>query len=279
MKNIFVILMVFFLISITSNAFANSTQTCTVCFTEDASSNWNFEIDRDKGIINFSNTEYPLYQFEIDYDGTEDDKHYVGITPIIDGNRFETNFFYNKAPLLYPVLDPTQHDISYVEVKSELTNDVENNGDYFKVLFSSEDTYRLLRPVSGQNDNLFMEAAFLFTEKGLYIFLNGLYYILPSMEDTDISFKTNGEWIEKNINAETEASLEYYDFVTEIKVDEKRFEEYGKYDISTFINRLQIQVHNNSGTDGFEFDLDHSFKDRGQKEIFSKIFFPFSNEE
>lgn len=66
-------------------------------------------------------------------------------------------------------------------------------------------------------------------------------------------FKTNGEWIEINI-------------------DEKKF---GKYNILTFINRTQLQVHKNPGTNGFELDLDHSFKDRRQKEIFSKIFFPF----
>jgi len=277
-RKIFLISFMLVIILFGTSVFASSTQKCTVCFTEDASSNWIFEINRENGLINFFHNQYPSYQFEIDYDGTEDDKHYIGITPIIDGKRFETNFFYNVAPLFYPVLDPWQHDITYVEVKSEVANDVENKGDYFKVLFTGDDTYKLLRPVSGQNDKLFMEAAFLFSDKGLYVFLNGLYYILPSMDNTDISFKANGEWIERNITSESEPSLDYFDFVTEINIDEKKFGEYGKYNILTFINRMQLQVHKNPGTNGFELDLDHSFKDRGQKEIFSKIFFPFVEE-
>ncbi len=241
-----------------------------ISFKNDPASQWSFELNTEENLITFSHPEYSDYYFEVDCDGTVSDGHYMGITPVVKGVRMETKFFYNMAPFLYPVLDPTVHRIEKISIKSDNAKDVENKGDFLRVRFEGG-TYRMLRPVGG-DDKLYMEAAFWFAKDGLYIFVNGLYYILPSMNNTEISLITRGEERKRTITPSSEASLEYFDDVTEINVADGVF---GSIDIMTYINRLQLQVHQNSGTSGFELDLDHSFKDRGQKEILSKIFMAF----
>lgn len=270
-----VLLSVFILMLVSAPMFAEEEsvgpQLPAISFQKDPASDWEFDIDMEGYAISFHHPDYPSYTFEIDCDGTSDDKHYMGITPVINDVRMESGFFWNTAPFLYPVLDPTQHTIEKISIRSENAQDVENKGDFLKVRFEGG-SYRLLRPVGG-NEPLFMEAAFYFGEKGLYIFVNGLYYILPTMNDTTVSFISRGQEIIREVTPESEATLAYFDDVTEIKLDDGAF---GKINIMTYINRLQYQVHQNSGTTGFELDLDHSFKDRGQKEIMSKILIEYA---
>ncbi|HOO31517.1 MAG TPA: hypothetical protein PLO84_01740 [Thermotogota bacterium] len=271
-----ILLSVLFLTFISAAAFAEESaaapQLPAISFQKDATSEWVFDIDMEEYAITFYHPAHPEYVFEIDCDNISDDKHYMGITPIINGVRMESGFFWNTAPFLYPVLDPTEHHIEKISIQSDnAQSDVETKGDYFKVRFEGG-SYRLLRPVGG-DEPLFMEAAFYFGEKGLYIFVNGLYYILPTMNNTSITFISRGEEITREVTPESEPILEYFDDVTDIQVNDGVF---GKMDIMTYVNRIQFQVHQNSGTTGFELDLDHSFKDRGQKEILSKIFIEYA---
>ena len=65
---------------------------------------------------------------------------------------------------------------------------------------------------------------------------------------------------------------EYFENVTRVDVEDGRF---GAFYLTTFIQRLQIQVGRNEsqGVDLFELDLDHTFNDRGQRAVLSRLFF------
>jgi len=208
----------------------------------------------ENNLILFSHTDYPEFSFEVDCDGIKDDGHYMGITPIIKGNRMETEFFYYTAPFLYPILDHVSHKIEKISIKNTSIQGTENDGDFLKVMFEGSN-YGILSPVGG-NDKLFMETAFYFEEGILCITLNGLYYILPSMSDTEVRIVSNEKDILKSIKLNSEAFQEYFDNVTEIEINDGIF---GNIEIQTEIERLQLQVH----------------QDKGQKQILSKIFIGF----
>ena len=64
--------------------------------------------------------------------------------------------------------------------------------------------------------------------------------------------------------------LEYFDKVTRVEIDDILF---GRLELDTFVERLQIQVNRQAGVPIglLELDFDHSFKDRGQRRVMTRL--------
>ena len=218
---------------------------------------------------------------EIDYDGPEDDRHLVGITPILAGQRFEGAFWGSTAPLIYPQLDPEEHQIERLNIHAE--------GAVLWVRFEGG-SYQILDP-AGPEEPLFMEAIFRRQDQHLVVNLYGLYYLLPSLGGTRLELSVAGDRLTRTIEPDDEEGtslvldgsqviatvskpesrhLEYFDRVTQVDIDDPRF---GRMNLVTFVERLQLQVSRQPGVamELFELDFDHTFKDRGQRRVMSRL--------
>ena len=218
---------------------------------------------------------------EIDYDGPADDQHLVGITPILSGRRLEGAFWGSMAPLIYPQLDPEEHQIERLTIETE--------GDTLRVRFEGG-TYRILDP-EGPDEPLFMEALVHQRNDRLEVLLYGLYYLLPSRARTRLEISTaggastrrvepgddgettlvhDGSSILSEVKDEASRHLEYFDRVIRVDIDDSRF---GRMELETYAERLQIQVNRPPGVimELFELDFDHTFKDRGQRRVMSRL--------
>jgi len=218
---------------------------------------------------------------EIDYDGPADDDHLVGITPIFGKRRLEGAFWGFTAPLIYPQLDPDEHPIERMAVHAE--------GGVLRVRFEGG-TYRILDP-AGPEEPLFLEAIFRRQDQRLVANLYGLYYLLPSQAGTRLDLTAAGEVLTRTIEPggeqgtslvldgspviitvtdEESRHLEYFDRVTRMEIDDHRF---GRMQLETYVERLQVQVNRQPGVaiELFELDFDHTFKDRGQRRVMSRL--------
>jgi hypothetical protein len=218
---------------------------------------------------------------EIDYDGPEDDGHLVGVTLVLAGRRLEGAFWGSTAPLIYPQLDPEEHQIERLSIHSE--------GAALWVRFEGG-SYQILDP-AGPDEPLMMEASFRRQGQQLVVNLYGLYYLLPSLGGTRLELSVAGDRLTRTVdpgdedgtslvldgsqviatvsNAESR-HLEYFDRVTRVEIDDARF---GQMALETSVERLQLQVSRQPGVDMelFELDFDHTFKDRGQRRVMSRL--------
>jgi len=55
-----------------------------------------------------------------------------------------------------------------------------------------------------------------------------------------------------------------------VEIDDSRF---GRMELETYVERLQLQVNRQPGVaiELFELDFDHTFKDRGQRRVMSRL--------
>ena len=230
------------------------------------------EVSVSTGTILCRHTDHPQDLFEIDYDDTASDGRYPGIYPTVNGVTMSGLFFYGDSGLVTP---PFTSNATAARVESDL----------FEIAFSSPqdvlrvrlegESYRQLNQAAGQ-EPLFTEAAIYYQSNELHISINGLYYILPTLTDTQITMVTNDETLQKQITPETPAAIEYYPAVTRVDVEDAVF---GSFYFKTYCDRLQIQVQDPSkfpggGFDVFEFDFDHSYKDRGQRSVLTELVIP-----
>ena len=218
---------------------------------------------------------------EIGYGGTVDDDRFVGITPVLGDKRLEGAFWGSMAPLIYPQLDPETHQIERLEIWAD--------SSVLRVLFKGG-TYRILDP-DGPDEPLFMEAIFRRQGDRLVVSLYGLYYLLPSQAGTRLEISTAGEVVARTVEPGEDGEttlvldgasaigevrdpesrhLEYFERVTRVEIDDARF---GRMQIDTWAERLQLQVDRRAGVsiELFELDFDHTYKDRGQRRVMSRL--------
>lgn len=228
------------------------------------SSGWDLSIDVENNQIVAESNDGPV--LSIDYDGPDDDGHRVGISPNTGCGPMEGQFWGVTTPLTYPILDPNLHEIENIWV-------VAGSGDNLWVLMSGG-SYQILDP-NAADKPLFMAARFAGNGGALSADLAGLYYILPSKDPgTDFTIETaDSSAINRTITMSSPASVEYIDDVREIAVSDGA---YGDFDITTMIDRLQIQVVSSPVLDVFELDLDHTLKDLGQEVVYMDIDFAVS---
>jgi hypothetical protein len=235
-------------------------------------STWVIDVNVAAGTVRCQHADHPDDAFEVDYDGNAHDGSYPGIFPVINGVSLSGQFFYGQGPFISP---PFTQDASSLTVET----------DYFQPEFSSPvdilrirlegPDYRELNQAAGDAP-LFTEAAIYYESDGLHIDLYGLYYLMPSIADTRVVMTSAGKTIEHHVTPATERTLEYYPDVTHVAVSDSVF---GDFYFDTYCQWLQIDIKEQGSPPGaafelFEFDFDHTFKDRGQREVLTQIVFP-----
>lgn len=224
-----------------------------------AATPWTVELDLEKGSLRATHKDYPKLAFEIDADGPEDDHHYEGITPVFGTERMEGRLYRDTVSFLSP-----DHDAGRTGRVQLEALDL-----HLRIRFEGG-SYRELNP-GGPDEPVFFEAVFWFDKTHrLQVSLNGLYYIFPSATGTRaFVFRRSGQ-AAREFNAGTPKGYEYFEEVIRVDVEDAL---HGKFRVDGLIQRMQLHAHGAKNADVFEIDMDHSYKDRGQKEVLTRLQF------
>ncbi len=196
---------------------------------------------------------YPQLVFEIDADGPEDDGRYEGITLVREGVRYEGRLYGNRVSFLSPDHDAGR--TTHLSVKAL---------DKHLIVRFEGGSFRKLS-IGGPDSAVTFEATFFFdSQHRLGAVLNGLYYVFPSATNTRVILSSRSEEVSRFVNPQTYKRYEYFEQVTKVDVEDAL---YGHFQLEGLVERLQLHTHGNKNADVFELDLDHSYKDRGQKEV------------
>jgi len=225
-----------------------------------ASSVWQVRIDTAANTI--VATHAAGQSLTIDYDGVTDDNHRVGVSPDVGCGPLEGRFFGAVTSFIYPILDPARHQIEEVAVHA--------GADELRIRMSGG-SYRILDPAA-EDEPLFTDARFTVRDGELHASLSGLYYLLPSKNpQTTLKLENaDGDTVTRTYVMASPSSVEYLDDVRSIEVNDGS---YGKYELTSDIERLQIQLNSSPTLDVFELDSDHTFKDLGQKVVHTDVKF------
>jgi hypothetical protein len=199
----------------------------------------------------------PRFVVEVDCDDETADGRYFGISPVLDGTRLEVPMYGGpRFPLFTP--DFEAGEIRCVRLESDETR--------LFVRFEVG-SYRMLDP-SGPDEPVPLEAAFSIEDGHLVARVSGIYYMMLTKASTTLRI-AHGEEDARTITESSSAFTETFDDVTRIEADDSI---YGSLSIEAMIARLQLQLYDD-GSEGFELDLDHSFKDRGQRSVMATVVF------
>jgi hypothetical protein len=206
-----------------------------------------------------TSTADPRFVVEVDCDDATADGREFGIAPVIADKRFEIAMYGGPLfPLFAPDFDAGE--ARCVSVESDET----------RLLVRLEaGSYQTLDPAAADQP-VPVDAAFSIEAGHLVASVSGLYYSMLTRANTELEITAGGEVVVRTIMTGTPAFTEYFDDVTRIIVDDSI---YGPLTIETAIPRLQIQLYDD-GSEGFELDVDHSFKELGQMSVMSTITFP-----
>ncbi len=222
-----------------------------------AGSPWRLHVDVDANRLSISHDFYPGLGMEIDGDGPEKDGGYEGITLSLDGLRYEGKLYGNRVGFLSP-----DHDAGRTERVSAQALD-----EHLRVRFEGG-SYRRLSP-AGPDEPVHFEAAFHIDKSHhLNVTLNGLYYIFPSAVGTRVMMQTRDGEQTRLYSETTTKGYEYFEQVLRVEVQDPRF---GEFRMEGLIERMQLHAHGSTNADVIEIDLDHTYKDRGQKEVLLRL--------
>jgi hypothetical protein len=218
---------------------------------------WTLAVDPGAGKLRVRHKQYPALQMEIDADDHRRDRHYEGVTLIIGGKRLEGVLYGAKVSLLSP-----DHDAGPTERLEVLAMN-----PTLKVRFENGSYSRLQE--AGGPDPVYFEAVFSVNKKDqLEARLAGLFYIFPTRRDTSVAIETLSGRADRHVTPQTAKGYEYFEAATRVTVRDSVF---GAFTLDAFIQRLQLDVHPLANTDVFELDLDHTFKDRGQRAVIGRF--------
>lgn len=214
---------------------------------------WTIEVDPAAGKVRARHRRYVRLQLEIDADDHRRDGHYEGITPIAGGKRMEGTLYGSKVSLLSP-----DHDAGPAERVEVLAMD-----PVLKVRFEGG-SYGRLHPAGG-TDPVFLEALLSVNERHqLEARLNGLYYIFPTRRGATVAIETLAGKFERSIHEPAPKSREYFEGVTKVSVRDSQF---GAISLEAFVQRMQLDTHPPDSASVIELDMDHTYKDRGQRAV------------
>ena len=225
---------------------------------------WKVVLDLETGSLHATHKRYPALAFDIDADGPEDDHHYEGITPIINSRRLEGRLYNHTVSFLSP-----DHDAGRT-----LRVHVEALDLHLRVRFEGG-SYRELNP-AGPDESVFFEAVFWFDQSHrLQASLNGLYYLFPSSTDARAFLYMRSGHATRQFNSSTPKGYEYFEEVTRVDVEDPLF---GAFRLDGLVQRMQLHAHGSANAGVFEIDMDHSYKDRGQRQVLTRLqfFTPFA---
>ena len=220
---------------------------------------WQLEVSPAEARIRVRHRDYPKLALDLDCDGPGRDHHYEGITPVINGKRLEGTLYGSTVSFLSP-----DHDAGPTERVQVLAMN-----PMLRVHFEGGRYDRL--QLAGGADPVFLDAVFTVNAKHqLEVRLNGIYYIFPSRANTTVGIDWLNGKAERTVTTASPKSMEYFEAATQLTVRDSL---YGPFTVKTFIQRLQMELHAPVNGDVFEFDLDHTYKDRGQKAVLGTLCF------
>lgn len=226
---------------------------------------WHLEVDTVDQSVRVSHRSYPELSIEIDADGPEDDQRFEGITFIRNGLRMEGKLYNHTVPFLSP-----DHDAGRTEKLRVEALDV-----HLRIRFEGG-TYRRLS-AAGPDSPVFFEASFfLDKEHRLNGVFNGLYYLFPTASGSRVIVTSRHQEVAREFHPATHKRFEYFEEVLRVETEDPRF---GTFHLEGLVQRLQLHSHGGQNGELFEIDLDHAFKDRGQKEVLLRFLLaaPFTN--
>lgn len=216
-----------------------------------------FTITKDGTTFIATSTADPRFGIEIDCDDESGDGRYFGVAPVIDGQRLEVQMYGGP---LFPLFTP--------DFDAGASACVQVESDDVRLLVRLETgSYQLLDPTASDQP-VPLEVEFTIEDERMVARTAGIYYLMLTRADTDLTI-THGEVEMRKIDAGTAAFTEDFDDVTHIVAADSI---YGALAIDGEIARLQVQLYDD-GSDGFELDLDHAFKDLGQKSVILTVSF------
>lgn len=214
-----------------------------------------FTIVQSRSTYVATSTSNPRFKVEIDCDDEMADGRFFGIAPVIDGKRLQISMYGGP---MFPIFTP-DFDAGAIRCRRIESDDA-------KLIVGLEaGTYKALDP-AGPDQPVPLEAAFSIEGGHLVARLSGIYYVMLTRANTALRI-VHGELSTQTITTSSAGFTEMFDDVTSIAVDDSI---YGQLTIDAVIARLQVQLYDD-GSEGFELDLDHAFKDRGQRSVVSTI--------
>lgn len=214
---------------------------------------WRLALDIEAQSLRVTHAGYPSLAFEIDADGPEDDNHYEGITLVLGETRCEGRLYGNTVSVFSP-----DHDAGRTEKVQ-----VDALDKHLRVRFEGG-SYRQLSP-GGPDLPVYFEASFFMDGSNrLNAVFNGLYYLFPTASGSRVFLTSLGQEVTREFHPDTHKAYEYFEQVVKVEVEDPV---YGNFKLEGLVERLQLHAHGAANTDLFEIDLDHSYKDRGQKEV------------
>jgi hypothetical protein len=218
-----------------------------------AGSPWRLTVDPAEQRVMVRHTRYPGLEMDIDADGPEDDRRYEGITVVREGNRLEGTLYGNTVPFLSPDHDAGRTRFLRVQALDE----------NLRVRFDGG-SYRQLSAV-GPDLPVFFEVIFFFDrEHRLNGVMNGLYYCFPRASGSRVTVTSRQQEVMREFHPTTKKGYEYFEQIVKVEVKDPV---YGDFRLEGLIERLQLESHGGQNAQVFEIDLDHAYKDRGQKEV------------
>lgn len=198
-----------------------------------------------------TSTADPRFGVEIDCDDEATDGRYFGVTPVIDGQRLEVQMYGGP---LFPLFTP--------DFDAGTSACVQVESDDVRLLVRLETgSYQALDPAA-TDQPVPLDVEFTIEGDRMVARTAGIYYMMLTRADTDLTI-THGQVDMRTIDAGTPAFTENFDDVTHLVAADSI---YGPLEIDGDIARLQVQLYDD-GSEGFELDLDHAFKDLGQTSV------------
>lgn len=228
---------------------------------DDPLSPYRFDIDEEARVVTVTVEGDSGVAFEIDYRDGPNDAHRTGIAPVFDGLRFESQLEKHRGERTYPLVTPTL-DAGRV-TETFITNE---DGRVFVRYVTGPYT----NLVSGDADdgNTYLDAVLTIEDGVVAMELDGLYYIRPSAHGTSYSVRGRNGAEGAVVDEDTAPFTRYIADPKRIDVEDGAF---GYYRIRTDAAWLQVQWPGYGSA--FEFDFDHTYKDKQQLSVLTRIVF------
>jgi len=197
----------------------------------------------------------------VDWTDQRSDNRHPGVFLTHKGVSFAGKYGNASAPFFVPDIPETQDSVWVLTTDSSLVLGMQC-GTYADIKPSADPQIDAL-PVVFQ--------AVIAGQTDLTLELSGLYYVLLPVSGTTLRISCIGGSAVDTLRVDRPGTriIRYYDNVTSIRAWTR---EYGEWQIETDARRLQVDIPASSaGTNLFELDFDHSYKDRGQRSVRSFV--------
>lgn len=200
--------------------------------------------------------QHRLYDFNLDFDldNTIDDDRAIGLIPTANRTTYQV-LADNRQ---FNFIKPTEDGGIVESIDLSIIGDTvffNTKGGQYSNLKKSNDT-----------SEVFMNLKVYISDSGVPTFaIEGLYYIFMHEDGSTIKFESD-EGLQEHT---TSAGDDYTIYRENVRFLEGIDPLFGRFRLKSDVRRLQFDTRGAEGT--FELDFDHSYKDRGQKSVYTLL--------